>query len=847
MNNPLPKTPRPAMAKPALPKSDYHTRVPPTSTFRPSCTHLTMTRLYDPNLVSFDLIGASFSDNLTVRPRSPESRSDRLSFFSEITPEQFKSYTPEQIRTILSQREHVLKVANEDSSGIEPPPGFEHMSGTKAWVPAEHEECQFKCCVRCRPSAESRSFLNLDEIVNGVIPPSAAIGFSFQRCGRPVIHPSRLENIGLRPVLWPRAYASTILSSVSSMDTFSYSSLEGETIADAEHIQLAQSVSSQGSSSVESGTTEEHHLSDTTMSPCHTPRLSKEDTKSTVFTACLTPLPPAAEEEQTVLGEHSTKMMDEEMEEGRFHKEPLEVDHGVAFSEEGVGLGLADVKEDSRWNTSRTIMNTATRWARSSMKPLHSPSYSTNSHQVTAKWLQRILEDHSEPPRLYAWTPANLSRDTNQNHTGMPLQVLSASEERRRIYILGVGNLGRLYAICLAKAPDRPPITLVVHRKELLAHWRDSPGVEIVRNDGESERDAGFDVEWWTDVKPDFGAVREPGFSLYSDSELGKVEGESRDGGMGGGGGRSKGIRNLIVATKAADAMPQVDRVRGYLSDGAEVAFSQNGMCKLWPPLGEAYVAHRWGGDGGSPRWCACVTTHGVTALAPFRSLLASPAGVAVGVVGVGAGKGTEEEYLIERILGAPGLAAKRVGTGELWVAQLEKLVVNSVINPLTAVLRCKNGEVFEDRGDGVLDVVDVLLEEAGRTLRGLIGDKSSEGVLLSGEGDGGKGIGGSEEERLEKVREELVERFSFSKLRVMLYSVGEKVAENTSSMLQDVRAGKKTEIEDFNGWLVETARYLDDEDGLPAHEKLIALVLDGKALTRGELVRHFLGSKVNS
>ncbi|KAI1457777.1 6-phosphogluconate dehydrogenase C-terminal domain-like protein [Annulohypoxylon moriforme] len=497
-------------------------------------------------------------------------------------------------------------------------------------------------------------------------------------------------------------------------------------------------------------------------------------------------------------------------------------------------------------------MNTAARWVRSSMKSFHSPSYSTNSHQVTAKWLQRILEDHSEPPRLYAWTLANLPRSTDQSHDNTPLQVLSAAEERRRIYILGVGNIGRLYAVCLAKSPVRPPITLVVHRKELLAHWRDNPGIEIVHNDGGSERNADFDIEWWTDVKPVFGPVREPGYISHSESNSGPSPASD----LGGGEGESKSIKNLIIATKAADAMPQVDRVRRYLNDESEVAFAQNGMCKLWPPLGERYIAHRWGAGGGrgGPRWRACVTTHGVTALGPFRSLLASPADVAVGVVRDGIGTlavaetDAEKGVLIERVVGAPGLNARKVGTRELWVAQLEKLVVNSVINPLTAVLRCKNGEVFEDRGDGVTDVVDVLLDEAARTLRGLVIDGSTDGVLLSGErdgdGKGGKEVWGSEKERLENLRKDLAGRFSYMRLRVMLHSVGEKVAENTSSMLQDVKAGKKTEIEDFNGWLVETARYLG-EDGLPAHEKLIALVLNSKTLTREELVRHFLRRQV--
>ncbi|KAI1094490.1 6-phosphogluconate dehydrogenase C-terminal domain-like protein [Rostrohypoxylon terebratum] len=459
--------------------------------------------------------------------------------------------------------------------------------------------------------------------------------------------------------------------------------------------------------------------------------------------------------------------------------------------------------------------------ARNSIRFVRPMLYSAHPHhQVTAKWLQRILEDDSEPPRLYAWTLVNLA-DGSGGGSGLSELGgrVDAGGERRRVYVLGVGNIGRLYAACLARNAARPPITLVVNRRELLEYWRDQPGLEIVRNDGTGVREGGFEVEWWTDVRPDFGPVREPG------------EGE-------GGGAR---IRSLIVATKAADAMPLVDRVRRYLGDESEVAFSQNGMCKLWPPLGEIYARHRWGDAGRGPRWRACVTTHGVTALGPFRSLLASPASVAVGTVGVGVRKEEgDTEYLVEQIIGAPGLAARRVGTRELWVAQLEKLVVNSVINPLTAVLGCKNGELFVDRGDGVGDVVDRLLGEAGRTLRELVKDESTDGVLLSREGV--EETSKSDEARLKDMRTELVERFSFSKLRTMLYDVGEKVAENTSSMLQDVRAGKKTEIEDFNGWLVETARYLGDEDGLPAHEKLIALVMSGKTLSRDELVRHFLG-----
>ncbi|KAI2639933.1 6-phosphogluconate dehydrogenase C-terminal domain-like protein [Hypomontagnella submonticulosa] len=465
-------------------------------------------------------------------------------------------------------------------------------------------------------------------------------------------------------------------------------------------------------------------------------------------------------------------------------------------------------------------------WIRNSIKvsgisgvklPMPIRAYSAGPRQVPVEWLRRVVEDRTEPPKLYAWTLENLPGGANSKYSPSAEGVSKLDDERRRIYVLGVGNIGRLYASCLSKHTSRPPITLVVHRQDLLEHWQSQPGIELVR-DGKAERNAAFDIEWWTDAKPPRGPVEEPGAGAK--------------------------IANLLVATKAPDALPQIDRVRGYLDASSTVAFAQNGMCKLWPPLGDAYVAARFPA-GASPTWLACVTTHGVTSLGPFRSVHASPATVLVGTVMAGRGgvARSDTNYLAEKIASAPGLAGRRVSTRELWVSQLEKLVVNSVINPLTAVLRCKNGEIFVGRNDGLSSVIDALLGEASRTLTALVEHPSTDSILLPqmASENQNTATGATTAESPRRFREELVKRFSFPRLRAMIYSVGEKVAENTSSMLQDVRAGKKTEVKDFNGWLVETAKYLGHECGLPAHEKMISLVLDGVTLSKGELSRHIL------
>lgn len=93
------------------------------------------------------------------------------------------------------------------------------------------------------------------------------------------------------------------------------------------------------------------------------------------------------------------------------------------------------------------------------------------------------------------------------------------------------------------------------------------------------------------------------------------------------------------------------------------------------------------------------------------------------------------------------------------------KLLINSVINPLTAILRVRNGELLSGVGDSLL-LMKSLYEE-GLTLA------TSLGIAIPS--------GGWER----------------------LLEVCQKTAANRSSMLQDLEAGRATEIEAINGSLL--------------------------------------------
>ncbi|KAI1768759.1 hypothetical protein GGR53DRAFT_351430 [Hypoxylon sp. FL1150] len=288
------------------------------------------------------------------RLRGPAKRSDPFSLFEEMTPEQMQTYTPSQLHTILCQRQHVLEVAKEASrqlraADLPPPPGSRGAGSTKPWVPPESEECKFKCCITCRPSAEWRSFLSLDGIANGEIPPAAATGFGFHRMGtRPVIDLDIMKNIGLRAVPSPQSHSpSTTSSSSSSTDS---SSFDGQTI-ETEHVEYTSTESQSPVTDAASQTTHLENIQEQSSDTVATESLRplptlptdwlKENCDSSLMAAHLTPLPPPAPEEHAIL-ECPSQMMKEELEEGRFHKGPLEVDHGLAVLEESVVLGVPD-------------------------------------------------------------------------------------------------------------------------------------------------------------------------------------------------------------------------------------------------------------------------------------------------------------------------------------------------------------------------------------------------------------------------------------------------------------------------------------------------------------------------
>ena len=123
-----------------------------------------------------------------------------------------------------------------------------------------------------------------------------------------------------------------------------------------------------------------------------------------------------------------------------------------------------------------------------------------------------------------------------------------------------------------------------------------------------------------------------------------------------------------------------------------------------------------------------------------------------------------------------------------LW----KKLAVNCVINPLTAIHNVKNGEIvgLQHYGHDFNFFMTKLLEEVScvalqevELLRSLTSSRS--------------------EKTVQSIQKEL----SVESLQAFVHKVIKDTADNISSMLQDVKSNRVTEVQYLNGYICRLGR----------------------------------------
>ncbi|KAF2837552.1 2-dehydropantoate 2-reductase-like protein [Patellaria atrata CBS 101060] len=342
-------------------------------------------------------------------------------------------------------------------------------------------------------------------------------------------------------------------------------------------------------------------------------------------------------------------------------------------------------------------------------------------------------------------------------------------QSAQRIHILGIGNLGRFIAHAVRKSHPQTPITLLFHRPSLVEEWNKAGRcIEIVRN-GVTDRQSGFDYE------------------LVSEG--------------------SDDIENLIVTTKTYTTVPALQTLQHRLFTSSTLIFFQNGM-RTVDEVNSTLSQH----PGSRPHYLIGILSHGIYTTGTFSAVHAGLGTTLIGsVASLSQSHEKETAFLTNQILESPLLFPSLLAPSEILEAQLQKLAINAIINPVTAVFDCYNGEVFST---GRRPLVMALLSEFSAVTQAILRSENKD------------------------ASQDSLDKLSVDKLEDFVSSVSEKTAKNISSMRQDVRAGRKTEIDYINGYLVD--RGTNFGIGCPLHSKLIELVKGSTVISESDIPDFF-------
>ena len=360
----------------------------------------------------------------------------------------------------------------------------------------------------------------------------------------------------------------------------------------------------------------------------------------------------------------------------------------------------------------------------------------------------------------------------------------------RRIHIIGIGSIGTFVAHCLRTLPNPPPITLMIHREEYYETFKKQARIIrlINRATDVNDEQVGYDVDLLeTDSGQDPATWR---FVPGKDSEP-LERGEQ----MGNG---EVFISCLICVVKGPATVLAMRSIKHRVDSRTTICFVQNGLGQI-EELNEQVFTD----PVTRPTYMLGIISHGVHG----RNFTVVHAGFGTTALGIYRDPARfplppkshdpldelpEEDrkryyptdtdlyynitarYLLRTLTRSTSLAAAAYPYLDLQQLQLEKLAVNCIINPLTAILDVKNGQILNNEPIGRIE--RLLIAEISLVLRNLPELEGIPGIKT---------------------------RFSADRLETLCIGAAKKTAANSSSTREDLRKFMRTELDYINGYIV--------------------------------------------
>ena len=393
------------------------------------------------------------------------------------------------------------------------------------------------------------------------------------------------------------------------------------------------------------------------------------------------------------------------------------------------------------------------------------------------------------------------SESSNSNRLNLPPEEPTEQLPTRRIHIMGMGSIGTFIAHSLKCLPNPPPLSLTMHKPEMYEDFKQKRRVLRLINKRSQINDeqTEFDIDlaetdpdtgytYWKHIPHNVVGTRTPLHPPTEDEIL--PSGEVY-------------MHAVIVTVKSKDTVVALRSVKHRLNAFSTICLIQNGMGQIEQLNREVFTD-----PSTRPTYMVGIISHGVHLASNFVAIHAGFGTVALGVLrdldkfplppkatltnpppsslfpeersrfyptDADLYSTLSSRYLLRTLTRSPILACATFPALDLLQLQLEKLAINAVLNPLTALLDLPNGGILHN--NALTKVQRLLLAEISLVLRSL-----------------------PELEGVPNVRM----RFSPERLETLTVSVAAKTGANSSSMREDIRKGRATEVEYINGYVVK-------------------------------------------
>jgi 2-dehydropantoate 2-reductase len=369
------------------------------------------------------------------------------------------------------------------------------------------------------------------------------------------------------------------------------------------------------------------------------------------------------------------------------------------------------------------------------------------------------------------------------------------------IHVLGMGTAGKYIAHSLAGLPHGPPVTLLMHRPLLMQQWHDEGAAIKVLINGEYHVQTGFHIESSSNRRRQDPHQRFPGFgpNLEHSAEPPNTV-----------------IETLIVTTDLNTTLSALSSIKYRLRKSTTICLLQDGLGiiekinqYLFPDPHDrpTYVLGRMSHDlKSTDRHFTIVERQaGAISFAKLAQVVEPKDGYFSSTIKREDFRWSPQtRHMIHHLARAPELNAKSLGHKTFLVTQLEHLVVGAVIGPLSVTFDCFNDQLLYDYN--VSQTMRSLLYEICQVILSF-----PELATYNG---------------LEK-------RFNVDKLEAIIISCLKESGKNMSQMLQDVRAGRKTDVDFYTGYLCQRAKELGVK--CPRNHVLLHLVQGRQAIKSRE------------